>query len=977
VSVFGEFDALAANDEGFRLLKQGRVDEGLALLADSARAGVPWALATHSWQHLIRDNPREALDLAQTALPACRAWIESIYDDPDLVESANYQLINARSNLALCGLALGYPPAEALAVWEEGIGVGHAESAFYPALVAYRSGNSIAARGAASAIPSSVLAGLRVSFRDDARGAAPWFVEWCGDGLAVLELIGFESPSVDRLDRRRLLGLTSLQDSADLTADDWEALGLVHQADRAKTEQALRSLSYASTAVSYPARAELGTLLIDTGNCLSPRYREGWELLLDGLGAPYREVVAMVAWNISAELRRHGDSVSASEFGELALDLGDGTALAHCIREATEAGDMERARQLAERAEGQGSGSPAATAVRSVAALDASLNAGSDVREWFARAQGAITAHAVAAVTPIYAWRGDYNVDVASAAIAVDHFDDCDLNCYFDSVPGDCDNCGRTSDTFLYAASGGGDGGYPAFELYSPDGVVLGVFSAFMDVMAEKSAVGAVADLGDWLDSSAPLFLGTINSAGRIVLGDAAMSTDGRDVAVDFEVAPGSYAVVCWVGAGPSGGELLPVALAAGTGALGDVLGRQGLRLPREERDRLIRSMWGAPDRTVFALMVDIRPQVLARNWEALKDSDQSRADAYALQWAERDDAQDVQATVASYYGCGSHDALQLLETRGWLEPNLPWWRPEMARDPQDVWGRVLAARQPVLPPTREACRDVVWVRRAAARHPNLPADDAAALSRDPDLRVRVNIAGNAATPSGILGVMAGSPDDPVAAAAASNENCPPEALARLAYAGRCAAAVARNPRTSIEALEALADNPSAYVRSCVASTEGISGSTLLRMAGDPDASVRAAVAANPDIDADAARQLCHDDDEWVRAALAGNPQVTADVVADLTVDRSETVRDAARANPRCPASSRGPEPTPGAGLPPRHAGGLGSGSGLGLGLGTGKGLSESKGLGSSPLLSFCSACGSALVQGGRFCPGCGAPTSP
>ena len=79
VSVFGEFDALAANDEGFRLLKQGRVDEGLALLADSARAGVPWALATHSWQHLIRDNPREALDLAQAALPAsssvdCAFW---------------------------------------------------------------------------------------------------------------------------------------------------------------------------------------------------------------------------------------------------------------------------------------------------------------------------------------------------------------------------------------------------------------------------------------------------------------------------------------------------------------------------------------------------------------------------------------------------------------------------------------------------------------------------------------------------------------------------------------------------------------------------------------------------------------------------------------------------------------------------------------------------------------------------------------
>jgi hypothetical protein len=187
--VLGDFDPLAANDEGCALLDQGRLAEGLALLGASARAGIPWALATYSWRQLIRGNAADALALAAAALPACRVWVDQVYGDLDLADASRYQLINARSNLALCGIALGHPASEALAVWEEGVDHGHPESAFYPAILAFREGNSIAAKGAASAIPSSVLAGLRVSFRDDARGAAPWFVEWCGDGLAVLELI--------------------------------------------------------------------------------------------------------------------------------------------------------------------------------------------------------------------------------------------------------------------------------------------------------------------------------------------------------------------------------------------------------------------------------------------------------------------------------------------------------------------------------------------------------------------------------------------------------------------------------------------------------------------------------------------------------------------------------------------------------------------------------------------------------------------
>jgi hypothetical protein len=954
--VFGEFDALAANDEGFWLVEQGQVDEGLSLLAQSARAGVPWALATYSWHQLAHGNPAAALDLAQSALPACREWIGLIQGDTDLAEAARYQLINARSNLALCGLAVGDDPVVALAVWEEGIEVDHVESAFYPAILAYRTGNSIAAKGAASAMAVPVLVGLRASFLSDPLDASSWFAQWCADGLAVLDLVGFTPPSVSSLDAERMLGLPQIKDTGELSAEDWETLQLVHQEDRHVTEEGLRRLAESGRAVSHPAMLELGTLLLEAGH-LSPRYREGWDLLVASLNAPYRDVVAVAVWNISAELRRQGDEEGADGFSQLALELGDATALAYYIQAAQHAEDFDKARELSLRAEAMGTGSPAAEAARTVLALDTAARQDAHVRDWFQAAQGTLPAELVANETPIYAWRGNYNVDVASVAISPAYFADCEVSCYFNNVPGDCEDCGRVSDKFLYASSGAGDGGYSAFGLYSPSGSTLGVFTAFLDVMDGRPLVGGIADLGDWLDSSAPLFLGTIVSQGFLTLGDAAMTTDGRDVSVDFEVIPGSYAVVCWVGRSASGNELVPVALAAGAGPLGDVLGHESLRLPKSERDHLIASMWGAPGRLVNSLMADIRPQVLAHNYEVLKDPDPARARSYALQWAERDDGQEARSLAAELFGCGSSEALAALDLRGWLEPQLPWWQANMAHDSRDIWGRVLAARDQTVPLADQACTDEVWVRRAAARHPLLSAEQATLLAHDPDLRVRLNLALNPATPSGLLETLTESTDVAVASAAASSESCPAEVLVRLGRMGRCAPAVAANPNTPLDIIEALADSPSAAARASVAAREGVSISTLATLAGDADQMVRAGVAANKGIDGFTAKRLARDPEVWVRSLLASNPKMPAEVLAELTLDPDEGVRKSAAANPNASEESRAQASL--VGTPPQPPAGHAS----------------SKGRASTSLSDFCSTCGGALVEGGRFCPDCGAPS--
>jgi len=802
VSMFGEFDALAANNEGNRLLELGLVDEGLALLAASAEGGAPWALATYSWQQLISGNPAEALRLADAALPACHAWIASLWGQEGLANEARYQVVNSQSNLALCGLALGQDPTDALAVWDEGVLVGHSESAFYPAIVAYREGDVAAARARASAVPQPVLAGLRATFLKNSLTSSTWFASWCADGLAVLDLIGFQAPSVTHLDLDRMRALPRLRDSADMSDDDWEALGLVHQGDQEMTGRALRRLADAGGAPSYPARMELGTLLIDTEHFLSPGFRQGWDLLTVSLEAPFKDVAGAAAWNMATEFRRQGDEESAEAFGRLALELGDQTALSFYVDQARDAGDLQAASELVARAGEVGSDSPAATAVSAVEALNAAAHQDAPIRDWFAAAQGSLPAQTLADVTPIYAWRGDYNVDVASAAIASDYFGECDLSCYFDSTPGSCDNCGRTSDRFLYVASGAGDGGYSAFELYGQSGEVLGVMTTFMDVMVGAPFVGAVADFRTFLDSSAPLHMGRIDTQGRLIFADAAMTSGDRNVSVDVEVPPGSYEVVCWVGAGPSGDELLPVAFAACGGALGAVLAQHCAPMAMAERDRIISSLWGAPNRTVFALAVDIREQVLANNVEMLREADPTRALSYALQWAERDNAEDSRAFVADHFECGSQEALEALDSRGWYEPNLPWWQPEMVSDPRDVWLRVVAAREPGLTPSSDACEDIVWVRRAVASHPLLTADQAAILARDVDRQVRINLARNPATPSNMLDDLTMAAEPEVASAAAANEGCPAEALARLARAGRCLHAVASNPRSPIEIQE-------------------------------------------------------------------------------------------------------------------------------------------------------------------------------
>ena len=764
------FDPFAANDEGFRLLYSGRVEEGLQLLQASSLAGLPWALATYSWHCVNNREEVRAIELAQEALPACQAFVVRESANPALADTAAYQLSNARSNLALCHLAAGGDAAYAMDVWRAGKEVGHAESAFYPAILAWRSGDEREADHIVQALPAPVRAGLRDDMDEGVGCSSDWFAAWCRDGLVLLDRAPDEALTADVVNIERVRTLPRIQDPGVLTDADWDALRLVHGDDPQATERALRSLIDQGTNAAYPARMELGVLLVEHANVFSHRYREGWNLLVRSLNAPFRDVVGATAWNIAAEYFRRGDDESAEGFGRVALELDDPTALKHYAAQAQSEGNDAEAHELYERISQEvPPEDPAAVEARTQLARQAAMSLPAHVSDWFLTAQGSLPAHALAESAPVYLWKGHYNVDVANAAIATRFFESCE--CSYEDVIDVCEFCGRGPENFQSTASGPGDGGYAVFQLLpsGEDRATAGAITLFSQV--DFSGVGATTTFSATLDSAAPMILGTLDCRGLLIFSDASTCFDSRDVSISIDQPTGPCLVVCWVGVESAGANFLPVAMAALSGKMADAARTRVPHLSDAGRAAIIASLWGDPNRLVNALFVDIRPDVALGNFNMLQNAEDEAALGYLAQVGELLDMEsadpDLIRDVREALGCGSIEVLTALESRGYLEPELPWWQEQMRSDFRDTWGRVVTARDPYREVHDAELQDITWVRRALARSPRLTASQCATLAGDPDARVRLNVARNPVTPAAVVESLQHDADPAVRAAAA------------------------------------------------------------------------------------------------------------------------------------------------------------------------------------------------------------------
>jgi len=177
----------AQNFLGAMLVEEGRTEEGLALLAASARQGFPWALASYSWALIKAGAYQRALELGEEVLGVCERFIQDEVDDPEILEIGPEQLANAKSNHALCLLAVGGLPATAERMWIEGVPSGHLESRFFPAVLHMREGRLDQAQTQVVSLNPDERLQIRNILEDLRSHADQWLTNWCDDGLALLQ----------------------------------------------------------------------------------------------------------------------------------------------------------------------------------------------------------------------------------------------------------------------------------------------------------------------------------------------------------------------------------------------------------------------------------------------------------------------------------------------------------------------------------------------------------------------------------------------------------------------------------------------------------------------------------------------------------------------------------------------------------------------------------------------------------------------
>lgn len=985
------------NDEGSQLVHAGEFEPGMALLSRSARYGLPWALSSFTWWCLLGEDFPRGLREFDASRDACESLVERLQQDENLAAVARLQWANAQSNAALLRLAAGGSLEDARRTWNSGAATGHAESLFYPALVAEKLGQPLEADALVRALPLSTWFEMKQTLSEGIEQGG-WFGEWCTEAMAVLQR---NQPSVSlphpsQIDIDAVLTLPKVRDET-LQEGLWDAISAAIHGS-ADAESTLRAFADGGDATAWVARMELGTLLSDPNLRPVSAADEGFELLAMCLQAPYGDVVATAAWNLSLTPTIQAQADLGAEFMDLAIALGDGTAIRSIAERFLEEGDESSAVELFQHAIEElpfGDVNRAISQAR-LAALKAQ-QLSEPFSTWFMSNQGALSLDAWSQLASITVLHGDFNVDTAKAAIATRYFEECPSSCYFDDIPRDCPDCGRSTTSFLQAASGHGDGGYNVLNILGPSDSAeldhLGIFIPFLEEdRTNMESVGRGSQFADIVAAGAPLILGTLQCTGELFVHDAAKAFDDPDVSLRIEAPQDEYVVACWLRPetdlmaliqerelsrrglpAPGTDPLTCIAMAAMRGPLAQALVEVAQGSSDTERERILTELWGSESRTVHALMADIRPQVLARMAES--ESEDEQALSYLLQFAERErDGEEAGAELRSLGRVGSYETLELLAQRGFLEPNLPWWSPQLARDAHDIWAPVLEARAELRPPLANVKGQSVWVRRALARRSDLSPTDLEVLARDPDTRVRKNVAGNTSTPERILTILATDPEPSIRSSVASNPATPVETLAMLAQGPRAPiGGLAGNPNTPSTVLPLLLGYAPTTVRATIAGRRDLPQDLASQLSIDAN-SVRSSLARSESCPHDVLGNLAKDASDMVRSGVAANPSTPDATLLELALDPVEYVREAVMANPAASETTRAQASLIGTPPPTRPTDGAVDSPTAGVSPASTMTTSISDPGSSEPTggMNFCTNCGVRRSPGDKFCGSCG-----
>ncbi len=456
-----------------------------------------------------------------------------------------------------------------------------------------------------------------------------------------------------------------------------------------EAEQAfIEIIEKADSANVWLAQMELGTML----STLDGREGEGNYVLLQAIGAPFLDVAANAAWNISESLKDGGHESKAKGYSDLAVALHNPLAMVVVAERLAEAGLEEEALAAFEFA------SEHTTRIdhyRPRIELGLARNRTSGVNKHaadvFMNGLGSLTAEDFSASTIYVNTLAMYNSEVGSAAIATNYFGDCEDQCYFEAIQIDCKACGRSPKNYISVPSGDGDGTYPVFNLFNSESKSLGAITIFRGLMEDliqdgidqtnstysPAAIGPSGRWAQFLGSGSPIVLGEINVDTQMIFSDGSKCSNDADLAVWIDAEPGTYSVICWLSApNPGDSTIRPLALAAVRGDLRDALLEVVDAPSLEDVNQLRKELWGG-DFTVSAHISDVRHGLALSNFDVTSGSvDDSLS--WLLQQAEfRDEglfdmirSQDLPNDLELRY---------LLARRGMFDPKFPW----LDRNPQ------------------------------------------------------------------------------------------------------------------------------------------------------------------------------------------------------------------------------------------------------------------------------------------------------
>jgi hypothetical protein len=137
----------------------------------------------------------------------------------------------------------------------------------------------------------------------------------------------------------------------------------------------------------------------------------------------------------------------------------------------------------------------------------------------------------------------------------------------------------------------------------------------------------------------------------------------------------------------------------------------------------------------------------------------------------------------------------------------------------------------------------------------------------------------------------------------ASNENTPPEILAKLVRDKNADVRyfLSKNTSTPPEALAKLALDRHGFIRGKVAQNTSTPPDSLAKLARDKDERVRYGAARNTSTPAEALVELARDQDQGIRFGVAQNTSTPPEVLADLVQDKDKVIRYGVATNTSTP----------------------------------------------------------------------------